>query len=151
MHVVFTELGVSVRNKAGVPVISILPMQDVRVHLAGVQFLFKIKFFQTMTDSDSSSDECAGLKRASSVKKTEPTFKTVPEKKNFKFEITTGDRVDKFLYKLKKETPLPYKAILEGIESKLVNVKNVTLCSIIRVRDQFFWQFEAFSARISWS
>ena len=104
-----------------------------------------------MTDSDSSSDECAGLKRASSVKKTQSTFKTVPEKKNFKFEITTGDRVDKFLYKLKKETPLPYKAILEGIESKLVNVKNVTLCSIIRVRDQFFWQFEAFSARISWS
>ena len=95
MQLMFMELGVSVRNKAGVPVISILP---VRVHLAGVQFLFKIKFFQTMTDSDSSSDECAGLKRASSVKKTEPTFKTVPEKKNFKFEITTGDRVDKFLY-----------------------------------------------------
>ena len=84
-----------------------------------------------MTDSDSSSDECAGMKRASSVKKTEPTFKIVPEKKKFKFEITTGDRVEKFLYKLKKDTPLPYKTILEGIESKLVFVKDVTLCSII--------------------
>ena len=46
MQLMFMELGVSVRNKAGVPVISILPMQDVRVHLAGVQFFFKIKFFR---------------------------------------------------------------------------------------------------------
>ena len=64
--------------------------------------------------SSSDDSDCEGLKKASSLKKTEPTFKIVPEKEKYKFEIVTGKDSIKFTYKLKKGTALPHKTILEG-------------------------------------
>ena len=68
--------------------------------------------FRVMSSSDDS--DCEGLKKASSMKKTEPTYEIVPEKEKFKFEIVNGKGSIQFAYKLKKGTALPYKTILEG-------------------------------------
>ena len=67
-----------------------------------------------MVESSSDDSDCEGLKRATSRKKADETFKKVPEKKKFKFNINTGEKTEKFSYKLKKDTPLPYKTYVEG-------------------------------------
>ena len=67
-----------------------------------------------MSSSDESECEGLGLKRVTSVKKVDPTFKTVPENKKFKFEIVSGENRVRYMYKLKANSPLPYTAILEG-------------------------------------
>ena len=64
--------------------------------------------------SNSDDSDCEGLKRVSSKKKSEPTYEKVPATKKFKIEVVTEGGSEKFAYKLRADTPLPYKTNLEG-------------------------------------
>ena len=65
----------------------------------------------------SSDDEGMTLRRVSSVKKNkEKLFSEVPEDTKYKIEITVAGKCDKFKYKLKKGTPLPYVMNVTGLK-----------------------------------